>query len=540
VVDSSGRLWFWGQDGTAGKQASATAMLASASHSSFCMFATLTGGNGYSIPAGAIVDFTDLWFFTPSGTTGQWTWVSGTQNKVSYAASLYGTFRTPSATTGPPSLDYPIAGIDKLNGIIYIYGGWFGNLDDTANPALWMYNIGTGQWTWAQGPNTYGSAALYTSGKGMSFGAYQAYPLGESRAGLYVDNSGSVFWGAGGYTSSENNYCNGQQQFEMRGLWGTFCVLLTQLRGCCCYSCSTMLPFTDLWYMPSPAPTVTLSLTIAAGATLISPLSAPIRVGTNLVTMGWRVGNLMDLTWNTKAADGVTTTISFTLRLTQVALSSSKSWNCVVTIPGVVGTQTLTDASPNPSTLTVPYDQAGSTVSMTFALAAGATIQPNGATRTAITGNRGSTTPVSFTVYAEDGSFNAAFVINFYVALSPVKTWSCTVSVPGLAVSSLTQASANPTSIGVPYNQAGSTATLAFVLGTATISPAGSPRNVVTGNRGSSTTASFSVYAEDGTTAGPFTIYFVVALSPLKLGVALSPFQDCLPPRSTRLHPIPL
>jgi N-acetylneuraminic acid mutarotase len=117
----------------------------------------LFGGNGID-SAATTGDLNDLWKYNI--TSGQWTWVSGS-NLVSQNGT-YGTLNTAAASNVPGARDSAVSWIDA-SGNLWLFGGegldsagTFGNLND-----LWEYTVSTNKWTWKGGSNLVNQSGVY-------------------------------------------------------------------------------------------------------------------------------------------------------------------------------------------------------------------------------------------------------------------------------------------------------------------------------------------------------------------------------------------
>ena len=145
----------------------------------------LFGGDGVD-SIGTPVAFNDLWKFIP--TTGQWTWVSGS-NVVNQAGD-YGTKGVAAASNVPGARGGANSWTDAADAL-WLFGG--NGLGGSHND-LWKFNISTGQWVWVSGSNTVDQAAIYGT-KGVP--ATANIPGSKTRSVSWVD-SGNTLWLFGG------------------------------------------------------------------------------------------------------------------------------------------------------------------------------------------------------------------------------------------------------------------------------------------------------------------------------------------------------
>jgi N-acetylneuraminic acid mutarotase len=152
-IDSSGNLWLFG------------------------------GSNGY----GATSVFNDLWKYSVS--SGQWTWVSGTNE--SRNAGTYGTMGTAAAGNVPGARGGCYTWIDSSGNFWLFGGGWGGSIEYSD---LWEFSPSTGEWTWAGGENTTNNDGIYgTEGTASA----NNLPGGRALGATWKDSSGNV-WIFGG------------------------------------------------------------------------------------------------------------------------------------------------------------------------------------------------------------------------------------------------------------------------------------------------------------------------------------------------------
>jgi N-acetylneuraminic acid mutarotase len=164
-IDSSGNLWLFGGEGY-----------------------DATGNWGY---------LNDLWKFNP--TTGQWTWMSGSnilQNLadpgIAYGQiGTYGTLGIP-APDNVPGTRVSAAGWADSSGHLWVFGGWGfdwrgfrGYLND-----FWEFDPSTSEWSWMGGSDSNGQDGTYGT-KGTS--AIGNIPGARSGASTSIDGGGN-FW----------------------------------------------------------------------------------------------------------------------------------------------------------------------------------------------------------------------------------------------------------------------------------------------------------------------------------------------------------
>ena len=111
----------------------------------------LFGGYGYD-GVGGYGYLNDLWKYSIA--SNEWTWVSG--SNLAMATATYGTMGVAAPGNVPGGRCESNASWCDNNNNLWVFGGMgldnntiAGDLGD-----LWMYNIGTNEWTWVNGPNT--------------------------------------------------------------------------------------------------------------------------------------------------------------------------------------------------------------------------------------------------------------------------------------------------------------------------------------------------------------------------------------------------
>lgn len=155
----------------------------------------LFGGNGYASATTGRLN--DLWKFDP--VTHMWTWVSG--SLLTNQWGVYGTLGTPSITNIPGARVHPVTWKDN-SGNLWLFGGRgydaLGNENNLND--LWMYNVGSNQWTWMGGGSTVNQHGIYGT---VGVASATNIPGARHRHTGWTDNSGN-FWlfGGHGYAAS--------------------------------------------------------------------------------------------------------------------------------------------------------------------------------------------------------------------------------------------------------------------------------------------------------------------------------------------------
>ena len=151
----------------------------------------LFGGNGFD-GAGVSGDLNDLWEFNPS--SGDWTWVSGTQ--LANQAGTYGVLGTGSTSNLPGSRVASISWRDSSDNL-WLFGG---SGDDAFGAAgflndLWEFTPSTLKWTWIAGSNAGNQLGTWGT---LGTGSTANIPSAREDSVSWIDSSGN-FWLFGGY-----------------------------------------------------------------------------------------------------------------------------------------------------------------------------------------------------------------------------------------------------------------------------------------------------------------------------------------------------
>ncbi|MGB3948193.1 MAG: kelch repeat-containing protein [Bacteroidia bacterium] len=162
----------------------------------------LFGGNGYAV-GGGLNYLNDLWKY--SITTGQWTWVSG--SNTANSSATYGTVGVASANNIPGARYGGNTWKDSA-GNLWLFGGQENHGSIERLNDLWKYNINTNEWTWVKGANTSNQTGIYGT-KGV---AADANTPGSRQASVCWTDNANNFWLFGGYgfpeTGTTYSYLN--------------------------------------------------------------------------------------------------------------------------------------------------------------------------------------------------------------------------------------------------------------------------------------------------------------------------------------------
>src|SRR5580704_5686778 len=178
----------------------------------------LFGGYGYgstipTAPLSPVGLLNDLWKL--DGTTGQWTWVSGS-NTVNPSGS-YGVKGTPAVTNVPGPRQAHISWIDG-SGNFWLFGGF--DLDSTGSQAalndLWEFSAG--QWTWVSGANVANQTGVYGA---QGVAAATNVPGARWSSAAWADASGNLWlFGRQGYDSTGNGSLSDVWKYDLSaGQW---------------------------------------------------------------------------------------------------------------------------------------------------------------------------------------------------------------------------------------------------------------------------------------------------------------------------------
>jgi hypothetical protein len=137
-------------------------------------------------------DYNDLWEYAPS--TGEWTWVSG--SNVANAAAVYGTKGVASASNVPGARWGASSWIDA-SGNLWLFGG---NVNAGSPPGgslndLWEYSPDTREWTWVSGSNVANAAGVYGT---QGVASASNVPSARGSASSWIDASGNLWLFGGG------------------------------------------------------------------------------------------------------------------------------------------------------------------------------------------------------------------------------------------------------------------------------------------------------------------------------------------------------
>ena len=126
-------------------------------------------------------------------TSGQWTWMSGSNTDL--ARGVYGTRGVAAPGNVPGARDSNGTWVDNA-GNLWLFGGDAYGSTGQPNESndLWSYNIATNQWTWVSGSNTVGALGVYGT---LGVASPSNVPGSRITGATWVDADGK-FWLFGG------------------------------------------------------------------------------------------------------------------------------------------------------------------------------------------------------------------------------------------------------------------------------------------------------------------------------------------------------
>jgi hypothetical protein len=152
-------------------------------------------GNVWLFGGGFIACTDDMWEYTPS--TGEWTWVSGSnyiQISLIYSPGSYGTPGIAAPTNSPGCRVNAMSWTDSA-GNLWLYGG-FGYEASGTDADLWEYNTFSKLWTWI------GSNPAFDSDAAPTYGTLSVASPGNSpgarTGGVTFADNGNHLWLFGG------------------------------------------------------------------------------------------------------------------------------------------------------------------------------------------------------------------------------------------------------------------------------------------------------------------------------------------------------
>lgn len=159
----------------------------------FWFFGGVTG-TGACAPVCGGTTWNDLWEFNPK--TSTWSWITGSY--LPGQPGVYGIQGVPAASNSPGSRTGSVGWTDKA-GNLWLFGGAG---QDAVNPQgggtylndLWMFNPGTGLWTWMAGSNIGGATGNFGN---LGIPASSNVPGGKAYSSSWIDGGGNL-WLFGG------------------------------------------------------------------------------------------------------------------------------------------------------------------------------------------------------------------------------------------------------------------------------------------------------------------------------------------------------
>lgn len=160
-------------------------------------------GNFWLFGGGFVACTDDMWEYTPS--TGEWTWVSGSNyTEGIHSSTVYGTLGVAAPSNSPGCRVGAMSWADNA-GNLWLYGG-YGYEASSTEGDLWEYNISSKLWTWVGSgqPNAYNAAPVYGT---LGVASPGNSPGARTGAVTWV-NDGNHLWlfGGGNGDPGDNPY----------------------------------------------------------------------------------------------------------------------------------------------------------------------------------------------------------------------------------------------------------------------------------------------------------------------------------------------
>lgn len=144
----------------------------------------------------------DLWRFSPA--TGEWTWISGSNNPTAGTPGRYGMLGIASSSNVPGGRRGATGWVDT-RGLIWLFGGF--GYDSTSSSTggdelndLWEFDTASSQWTWMGGSNVGNQPGTYGT-KGTS--SASNVPGARYNTSSWMDSEGN-FWVFAGWGYDNN------------------------------------------------------------------------------------------------------------------------------------------------------------------------------------------------------------------------------------------------------------------------------------------------------------------------------------------------
>jgi hypothetical protein len=160
----------------------------------------LFGGYGLD-SVGDTAVLSDLWEYSASTTTPQWTWVGGPETAA--IQGVYGTLGTSAASNIPGSRKGAVAWSDST-GNFWLFGGVGLDSVDAAGELndLWQYNPTLGDWTWESGSEVVNQPGNWGS---LGVAATTNVPGARGVSASWIDSTGNLWlFGGNGPESGVN------------------------------------------------------------------------------------------------------------------------------------------------------------------------------------------------------------------------------------------------------------------------------------------------------------------------------------------------
>jgi len=175
--------------------------------------ATDSSGKLWLFGGGGPGNLNDLWSYTV--TSGEWTWVSG--SNTTGGSPSYGTRGTATASNHPGARYGAVSWFDSSDNL-WLFGGTGVDSNGHIGPLndLWKYNVAVGLWTWVSGSNVIIAGAVYGT---QGVAAPGNVPGAREFAVSWIDASGNL-WFFGGTTAPSSSDMNDLWEYSpSSGLW---------------------------------------------------------------------------------------------------------------------------------------------------------------------------------------------------------------------------------------------------------------------------------------------------------------------------------
>lgn len=170
----------------------------------------LFGGYGYTSNNSGYTN--DLWKYSIS--TGQWTWLKGSNTNV-YGIGTYGTQGVPSSANTPGCRRSFISNglfTDQAGNLWLLPSSGYSSNGSGILNDLWRYNTTTNEWTWMKGSNFSNQFGVYGT---LNTPASNITPGARDGSAAWVTASAIYLYGGNGYNQSTTGYLNDFFRFDI-------------------------------------------------------------------------------------------------------------------------------------------------------------------------------------------------------------------------------------------------------------------------------------------------------------------------------------